>query len=81
MVPAARWPLRGRPPHTEDFFALEGSITAQGLNLGLGAPLWAGYAFCTLIILPLVISRRCLSTDRSARTSCPSSEPPASEPG
>ncbi len=37
------------------FFALEGSIMAQGLELGLGVPLWAGYAVSTLIIFPLVI--------------------------
>jgi purine-cytosine permease-like protein len=37
------------------FFALEGSIMAQGLNLGLGIPLWLGYALSTLIIFPLVI--------------------------
>ena len=37
------------------FFALEGSIMAQGLNLGLGVPLWAGYAVSTIIIFPLVI--------------------------
>src|SRR4029077_20275943 len=37
------------------FFALEGSIMAQGLNLGLGIPLWAGYATSTIIIFPLVI--------------------------
>ena len=37
------------------FFALEGSIMAQGLQLGLGVPLWAGYAVSTLIIFPLVI--------------------------
>jgi purine-cytosine permease-like protein len=37
------------------FFALEGSIMAQGLLLGLGVPLWAGYAVSTLIIFPLVI--------------------------
>ncbi len=37
------------------FFALEGSIMAQGLQLGLGIPLWAGYAVSTLIIFPLVI--------------------------
>src|SRR6186713_158912 len=37
------------------FFALEGSIMAQGLLLGLGVPLWAGYAASTLIIFPLVI--------------------------
>jgi purine-cytosine permease-like protein len=37
------------------FFALEGSIMAQGLQLGLGVPLWLGYAASTLIIFPLVI--------------------------
>jgi purine-cytosine permease-like protein len=37
------------------FFALEGSIMAQGLNLGLHIPLWIGYALSTLIIFPLVI--------------------------
>ncbi|MBY0443134.1 MAG: hypothetical protein K2Q25_13540 [Mycobacteriaceae bacterium] len=37
------------------FFALEGSIMAQGLKLGLHIPLWAGYATSTLIIFPLVI--------------------------
>lgn len=37
------------------FFALEGSIMAQGLELGLGIPVWIGYAASTLIIFPLVI--------------------------
>src|SRR6478736_4708766 len=37
------------------FFALEGSIMAQGLKLGLGIPLWVGYALSTIIIFPLVI--------------------------
>jgi purine-cytosine permease-like protein len=37
------------------FFALEGSIMAQGLQLGLGIPLWIGYAASTLLIFPLVI--------------------------
>ena len=37
------------------FFALEGSIMAQGLNLGLHVPLWGGYAVSTLIIFPLVV--------------------------
>src|SRR6195952_4525937 len=37
------------------FFALEGSIMAQGLKLGLNVPLWLGYAASTLIIFPLVI--------------------------
>ncbi|OKH64699.1 membrane protein [Mycobacterium sp. SWH-M1] len=37
------------------FFALEGSIMAQGLQLGLGIPVWIGYAVSTLIIFPLVI--------------------------
>ncbi|BCI52925.1 allantoin permease [Mycolicibacterium litorale] len=37
------------------FFALEGSIMAQGLELGLGVPLWLGYAVSTIVIFPLVI--------------------------
>ncbi|MBW0103864.1 hypothetical protein I4I78_15665 [Pseudonocardia sp. KRD-291] len=37
------------------FFALEGSIMAQGLDLGLGIPLWLGYALSTLVIFPLVV--------------------------
>ncbi|MFC0842451.1 purine-cytosine permease family protein [Streptomyces noboritoensis] len=37
------------------FFALEGSIMAQGLKLGLGLPLWLGYAISTLMVIPLVI--------------------------
>jgi purine-cytosine permease-like protein len=37
------------------FFALEGSIMAQGLELGLGIPLWIGYAVSTVIIFPLVV--------------------------
>lgn len=37
------------------FFALEGSIMAQGLLLGLGIPLWLGYLVCTLLIIPIVI--------------------------
>ncbi|MFT4167100.1 MAG: hypothetical protein QM650_17830 [Microlunatus sp.] len=37
------------------FFALEGSIMAQGLYLGLGVPQWVGYAVSTIIIFPLVI--------------------------
>ena len=37
------------------FFALEGSIMAQGLKLGLHIPLWIGYALSTLVIFPLVI--------------------------
>jgi purine-cytosine permease-like protein len=37
------------------FFALEGSIMAQGLQLGLGLPVWLGYALSTLIIFPLVV--------------------------
>src|SRR3954447_12132751 len=37
------------------FFALEGSIMAQGLHLGLHIPLWLGYAMSTLVIFPLVI--------------------------
>ena len=41
------------------FFALEGSIMAQGLELGLGVPLWLGYAASTIIIF------------RSSCTGCP----------
>ena len=37
------------------FFALEGSIMAQGLEIGLGVPRWAGYAVSTILIIPLVI--------------------------
>ncbi|WP_197382903.1 purine-cytosine permease family protein [Mycolicibacterium mengxianglii] len=37
------------------FFALEGSIMAQGLELGLNVPLPIGYAASTIIIFPLVI--------------------------
>ena len=37
------------------FFALEGSIMAQGLQLGLGIPVWIGYATSTIVIFPLVI--------------------------
>nr|WP_222710394.1 hypothetical protein [Quadrisphaera setariae] len=37
------------------FFALEGSIMAQGLQLGLGVPLWLGYAVSTIVIFPLVV--------------------------
>jgi purine-cytosine permease-like protein len=36
-------------------FATEGSIMAQALKLGLGVPLWAGYAVSCIIIIPLVI--------------------------
>ncbi|WP_020389582.1 purine-cytosine permease family protein [Kribbella catacumbae] len=37
------------------FFALEGSIMAQGLKLGLHIPLGLGYAVSTVVIFPLVI--------------------------
>ncbi len=37
------------------FFALEGSIMAQGLKLGLHIPLPIGYAASTLMVIPLVI--------------------------
>jgi purine-cytosine permease-like protein len=37
------------------FFALEGSMMAQSLELSLNMPLWAGYALATLVILPLVM--------------------------
>lgn len=41
--------------YTFIFFALEGSIMAQGLKVGLGVPLWLGYLITTLIIIPLVV--------------------------
>ncbi|QNE18066.1 hypothetical protein F1D05_09410 [Kribbella qitaiheensis] len=45
------------------FFALEGSIMAQGLKLGLHIPLALGYAVSTMVIFPLVIyGMRVLST-------------------
>jgi purine-cytosine permease-like protein len=37
------------------FFALEGSIMAQGLEVGLGIPQAIGYAISTIIVIPLVI--------------------------
>lgn len=37
------------------FFALEGSIMAQGLQLGLKIPLWLGYLVSSVLIIPLVI--------------------------
>lgn len=37
------------------FFALEGSIMAQGLLVGLHLPLWLGYLVSTLMVIPLVI--------------------------
>lgn len=37
------------------FFALEGSIMAQGLQLGLGIPQWIGYAVSTVVIIPFVV--------------------------
>ncbi len=37
------------------FFALEGSIMAQGLLVGLGIPLWLGYIISTFMVIPLVI--------------------------
>ena len=37
------------------FFALEGLIMAQGLQLGLGVPLWLGYLVSSVIVIPLVI--------------------------
>ncbi|MFJ3956686.1 purine-cytosine permease family protein [Arthrobacter sp. NPDC090010] len=37
------------------FFALEGSIMAQGLELGLGIPRWLGYLVSSVLIIPLVI--------------------------
>lgn len=36
------------------FFALESSIMAQGLLLGLGIPLWAGYLISTIMVIPFI---------------------------
>ena len=36
-------------------FATEGAIMAQGLKLGFGLPLWAGYLVSSLMIIPLVM--------------------------
>lgn len=36
-------------------FATEGAIMAQGLKLGFGMPLWAGYLVSSLMIIPLVM--------------------------
>ncbi|NKI45313.1 purine-cytosine permease family protein [Streptomyces physcomitrii] len=45
------------------FFALEGSIMAQGLKLGLDLPLWLGYLLSTCLVIPLVIyGMKALST-------------------
>ncbi|MFI5560166.1 purine-cytosine permease family protein [Amycolatopsis japonica] len=37
------------------FFALEGSIMAQGLKYAVSLPLWLGYLVSTLVIIPLVV--------------------------
>ncbi|GAA2791702.1 allantoin permease [Saccharopolyspora taberi] len=37
------------------FFATEGAIMAQGLEAGLGVPLWLGYLITTLVVVPLVV--------------------------
>ncbi|MCP3425359.1 hypothetical protein NBM05_04840 [Rothia sp. AR01] len=37
------------------FFATEGAIMAQGLQVGLGIPLWIGYAVSTFMVIPLVV--------------------------
>ncbi|WP_217361280.1 purine-cytosine permease family protein [Metallococcus carri] len=37
------------------FFALEGSIMAQGFDYAFGIPLWAGYLISSLVIVPLVV--------------------------
>jgi purine-cytosine permease-like protein len=37
------------------FFALEGAIMAQALELYFGLPLWIGYFLCTVAIFPLVV--------------------------
>jgi purine-cytosine permease-like protein len=37
------------------FFALEGAIMAQALELWIHLPLWLGYFICTIVIFPLVV--------------------------
>ncbi|MGD9430420.1 cytosine permease [Arthrobacter russicus] len=37
------------------FFATEGAIMAQGLEVGLGIPRWLGYLITTVVVIPLVI--------------------------
>jgi purine-cytosine permease-like protein len=37
------------------FFALEGAIMAQGLEVAIGLPLPAGYLVSTLVVIPIVI--------------------------
>ncbi len=37
------------------FFALEGSIMAQGFELAFGMPLWLGYLVTSLMIIPIVV--------------------------
>ncbi|WP_334170659.1 purine-cytosine permease family protein [Sinomonas sp.] len=37
------------------FFALEGSIMAQGFQYAIGLPLWAGYLVTSLLIVPIVV--------------------------
>lgn len=41
--------------YTFIFFALEGSIMAQGLYVGLGVPKPIGYAVSTIVVIPLVV--------------------------
>ncbi len=43
------------------FFALEGSIMAQGLLVGLGIPLWMGYLIATLMVSPVVYGMKALT--------------------
>ncbi|NQX11760.1 hypothetical protein HQQ80_09005 [Microbacteriaceae bacterium VKM Ac-2855] len=37
------------------FFALEGAIMAQGLDVAIGLPRWIGYIICTLVVIPIVV--------------------------
>ncbi|NQX26499.1 hypothetical protein HQQ81_03935 [Microbacteriaceae bacterium VKM Ac-2854] len=37
------------------FFALEGAIMAQGLDVAIGLPRWIGYILCTLVVIPIVV--------------------------
>src|SRR4029434_10352607 len=37
------------------FFALEGAIMAQGLQVATELPLWLGYLISTVVVIPIVI--------------------------
>src|SRR3954468_7268507 len=37
------------------FFALEGALMAQGVQVATGTPLWLGYLVSTVVVIPIVI--------------------------